>query len=122
MGVKVKSLVTDRHQGVSKYLREEKTNIVHQFDIWHFSKNIKKKLVKAGKKKNLEIIKDWIKSIINHFWWCCKTCAGSADVLRERWMSLMFHISNKHRWVGYKHFKRCEHKKLTKSEIKKGSG
>ena len=40
MGVKVKSLVTDRHQGVSKYLRKEKTNIVHQFDIWHFSKNI----------------------------------------------------------------------------------
>ena len=34
-------------------------------------------------------------------------------------MSIMFHISNKHRWVGYKHFKKCAHKKLTKRERKK---
>ena len=119
LGVEVESLVTDRHQGVTKWLREEKNEISHQFDIWHFSKNIKKKLLKAAKKKDCEIINDWIKAIINHFWWCCKTCDGSVDVLRERWMSLMFHVSNKHRWVGYKHFKRCAHKKLTKKEIKK---
>ena len=34
-------------------------------------------------------------------------------------MSLMFHISNKHRWVGYKHFKHCIHKKLSKKDMKK---
>ena len=109
LGVKVKSLVTDRHQGVTKYLCEEKSEIEHQYDIWHFSKNVKKKLVQAAKKKDCAIINDWIKAIINHFWWCCKSCDGSVDVLRERWMSLMFHISNKHRWVGYKHFKHCIH-------------
>ena len=119
MSVKVKSIVTDRHQGVTKYLREEKKSIIHQFDIWHFTKNIKKALLKAAKKKDCEIINDWVKAIINHFWWCCKTCGGSEEVLRERWTSLMFHISNKHRWVGYKHFKRCEHKKLSKREMKK---
>ena len=53
-----------------------------------------------------------------HFWWCCKTCDGCVDTLRERWTSLMFHISNRHRWVGYKHFKRCAHKKLSNKEMK----
>ena len=118
MSINVNSLVTDRHPGVTKYLREEKQNILHQFDIWHFSKNIKKALSKAGKKKDCEIINDWTKAIINHFWWCCKTCDGSEEILRERWTSLMFHISNRHRWVGYKHFKQCIHQRLSKKDIK----
>ena len=46
---KIKSLTTDRHPQIIKYMRE-KTKIKHQFDIWHVSKSIKKKLVAAAKK------------------------------------------------------------------------
>ena len=31
----------------------------------------------------------------------------------------MFHISNKHEWVGYDYYKKCEHPKLTKKEMKR---
>ena len=34
-------------------------------------------------------------------------------------MSLMFHISNKHTWVGYNHFEKFVHPKLTNRQIKK---
>ena len=119
LGVEPRSITTDRHPGVTKYLREDRPDIIHQYDIWHFTKNIKKALLKAGKKKNCEIINDWVKAIINHFWWCCSSCNGNYEDLKERWMSLMFHISNKHTWVGYNHFEKCAHPKLTNQQIKK---
>ena len=40
LGVKARSITTDRHQGVTKYLREERQDIIYQYDIWHFTKNI----------------------------------------------------------------------------------
>jgi len=50
-GISVNSLTTDRHKQVRKYLRTEKKEVTHQFDIWHFGKNIKKKLTKYAKQK-----------------------------------------------------------------------
>ena len=40
--IQVDSLTTDRHSQIRKYMREERKDINHQFDIWHVSKNIKK--------------------------------------------------------------------------------
>ena len=99
-------------------MREERKDVKHQYDIWHFTENIKKALLKAAKKKNCDIINRWIKGIINHFW-CCSRCGGNYQQLQENWMSIMFHIRNKHKWVGYNHYKKCKHPMLTKSQIKK---
>ena len=41
-GVVPEQIATDRHAQVRKYLKEEEPNITHQFDVWHFAKNIKK--------------------------------------------------------------------------------
>jgi len=35
---KIKSIVTDRHRGILKFLREEKPSIQSFNDIWHTSK------------------------------------------------------------------------------------
>ena len=43
-GINIASLTTDRLKQVRKYMREERKDVTHQFDIWHVSKNIKKKL------------------------------------------------------------------------------
>ena len=92
------SLVTDRHLQVHKYLRENKPQINHQFDISHIAKNLKKKLSILGKKKDCEIINAWIKPIINHFWRLCATCNGCFDILTKRRLSLLCHIPEKHQW------------------------
>ena len=92
--------------------------MTHQFDVWHFAKNIKKMLLAACKKSSCKILEKWIKSIGNYFWWSCATCEGDAQILRERWISVLFHIQNKHRSTGHEKFQKCIHPRLTKKQIK----
>ena len=70
-GITVNSLTTDRHKQVRSYMKKEKSEITHQFDIWHVGKSIKKKLTKYAKQKRYRELFPWIKAILNHFWWCC---------------------------------------------------
>ena len=37
-GVTINKLVTDRHLQVSSYIANEKTTIVHEYDVWHVAK------------------------------------------------------------------------------------
>ena len=70
------------------------------------------------KKTPCKIIEKWIKSIGNHLWWCCATCEEDEELLREKWISVLFHVQNKHKWTGHEEFKKCVHPRLTKKEIK----
>ena len=97
-----------------KCIREECPNINHQFETWHVCKNIRKKLSKAAKKKSTSILNKWIKSICNHFWWSCATCGGCEHMLRKKWTSILFHIQNKHNWLGNRFFHNCGHMELSK--------
>ncbi|XP_064460777.1 uncharacterized protein LOC135370836 isoform X1 [Ornithodoros turicata] len=49
--VGVRSLTTDRHPSVRKYMRTSHPEVNHQFDVWHVSKGIRKKLMSASKEK-----------------------------------------------------------------------
>ena len=66
--IHIDRLTTDRHMQIRKYMREEENSISHQFDVWHFNKNIKTKLLNASKRKSCVELKKWIKSICNHLW------------------------------------------------------
>ena len=37
----IQQITTDRHIQIKKYMREEE-DVDHQFDVWHFRKNVKK--------------------------------------------------------------------------------
>ena len=92
----INQLITDRNTGIQKYMREEESKITHQFDVWHFAKNIKKKLHAVSKKKSCSILQKWIKSISNHFWWTCATSRGDEELLHEKWLTVLFHVQNIH--------------------------
>ena len=117
LGMSFISLTTDRHKQVRKYMRTVKKYIAHQFDVWHMGRNIKKKLTKASKKNSCKELNDWIKSIINHFWWCCATSHGNPKELKEKWASILYHITDKHSWKGNEIYKKCEHKELKKKDV-----
>ena len=52
-GFKIRSVTTDRHIKIRAFLEEILLNIIQQFDVWHVSKKIKKKLSrKLAKCKN----------------------------------------------------------------------
>ena len=65
-------------------MREEESKLTHQFDVWHFVYNIKKRLHKVGENKSCT------KSISNHFWWASATCKGDEELLHEKWLSFYF--------------------------------
>ena len=87
-GVIVASITTDRHKQIKKVLREKYQHILHQFDVWNFSKNVKKHFCKTAQLKRREILWPWIKSIINHIWWSCTTCEGKGQLIREKWTGI----------------------------------
>ena len=66
--INISSLTTDRHKQVRSFLRKNWKDVRHQFDVWHFAKNMKKRLLKATKKKCYCELGPWIKAITNHFW------------------------------------------------------
>ena len=115
-GIRIDQLTTDRHTQIKKYMRECEPTINHQFDIWHVCKNVKKKLAAASKKKPNAILTGWIKSICNHFWWSCATCNDDPQILKEKWISILFHIQNKHQWSGNMVFHACCHGELSNNK------
>ena len=119
IGVAIKQITTDRHKQIRKYIREEEKDIKQQFDVWHFCKNIRKKLTAAAKKKSCSELSGWIKSICNHLWWAAATCEGDVTMLREKWTSILFHVQNKHRWTSCSKFHKCAHARLKKKDARK---
>ena len=97
-------------------MENNRNYIKHQFDIWHVGENIKKKLAKKAKKRACNDLNKWIKSVIDHFWWCCASCNNNPVLLREKWVSIRYHIKNKHRWEDATMYKECEHPPLEKKE------
>lgn len=94
--LEISKVVTDRHAGIGKMMREDFKGIEHEYDIWHFAKSIKKKLTKLAKK--FPELKPWFKNITNHFWFCCQKCNGDGDLLLELWHSTLLHMTNQHTW------------------------
>src|SRR5664279_839269 len=107
-GLKINTLATDRHVGVRSLMKEKYPEINHQFDVWHFAKNITKKLHGKAQKKGATELMPWIHSINNHLYWCSRTCCGDPQLLKEKWMSCVHHVVNRHHWNGER-MTQCEH-------------
>ena len=118
-GVKVAVISTDRHPQIKKEMRVNHGDISHAFDPWHLAKSVSKKLSAASKKSGCSDLAPWIPSIVNHLWWCAETCGKDPDVLREKWLSVIHHVTNRHEWPGNRHFHRCEHEQLTPEQQRK---
>ncbi|KAM4771747.1 gem-associated protein 6 isoform 2-T2 [Rhinophrynus dorsalis] len=112
----IKAIATHRHVGIKKIMREKYNQIKHEYDVWYYSKGLKKQLFAASNKRKCSEIAEWITFINNHFWWCCSTSNGDHNVLREKWQSLLFHITDQHQWEHTQVFHSCVHRPLTTRE------
>ncbi len=125
--VNVATVATDRHITIASIMRKEFPDISHQFDVWHVAKNFVKNLKAHSKKKGFELLGAWIKHLVNHLWWCCANCEGSADLLKEMWLSCLNHIRNVHSWTENTLFHECRHPPLSEEDredimwLKRGS-
>ncbi|XP_063077476.1 uncharacterized protein LOC134467554 [Engraulis encrasicolus] len=112
-GLSIDLIATDRSPSIRKIMREEFPQIRHEFDPWHVAKGILKKLMPLANKKDNRLLQGWIRSILNHFWFCCSTCEGSAEQLVQRWTSLLHHICGEHEWEEDGVKRRCYHAPLS---------
>jgi len=94
-------------------MTKEYLDIDHCYDVWHVSKGkiivaknciqvswyipqvSKKKLSKAAKYKDCELINDWVKSITNHMYWCAASSQGGEEMV-TCWRSLINHLCDQH--------------------------
>ncbi|XP_078356850.1 uncharacterized protein LOC144641691 [Oculina patagonica] len=116
--VHIDRIATDRHVSISSYMNKEHPEINHQYDVWHLSKWVVKKLTSKAQQKGCEELSPWIQSISNHLWWCAATCGGNVQLLKEKWKSVLNHIVNKHKWSGNTHFHKCDHRHIPSAEAK----
>ncbi|XP_044172506.1 uncharacterized protein LOC114961035 [Acropora millepora] len=118
-GIKVDTISTDRHPQIKKEMRVNHGEIEHQFDPWHLAKSVSKKLAKASKKSGCNDLAPWIPSIVNHLWWSAESCNRDPDVLREKWLSVIHHVTNRHEWPGNRYFHKCQHDRLSPEQQRK---
>ena len=112
-GVSIKKFISDRHAGISKWLRETQGGTKHFFDIWHVARSITKKMMKAGKENGCEIILQWIKGVRNHIYWCAtSTKEGFEEMILAKWKSFVYHVANRHTGHPNTLFPDCAHEEL----------
>lgn len=80
-----------------------------------------KKLEAAGRKKGCKKVKDWARSVSNHMYWCASSSGGDGELVQQKWLSILNHVTNVHEGHGDK-FPKCEHGDLEDRDwMKKGN-
>ena len=111
--LQINTFATDRHIQIRSMMKTNYSSINHQFDIFHVCKNLKKKLIKISNQSGCGDIASWIKSICNHLWWSCASSEGDVKMVREKWLSLIHHISNCHIFLCNDIYTQCAHDELS---------
>ena len=108
-GAKIQVVATDCHIGIAADMRRHHPDKTHQFDVWHLAKSITKKITSKSKEKECEELLNWSKSISNHLHWCAETCDGNKELLREKWISVLYHVADIHSWDSANLYHECQH-------------
>ncbi|XP_039681954.1 uncharacterized protein LOC120575300 [Perca fluviatilis] len=88
--LKVVEFCMDAHVQIAALLNPDKgrykdLRIHHSLDMW------------AGKVKGQSLLIHWLRDIVNHFWWCCKTAETFQQFL-ALWIGVLHHVCNNHTW------------------------
>uniref|UniRef100_A0A8C5MFU6 THAP-type domain-containing protein n=1 Tax=Leptobrachium leishanense TaxID=445787 RepID=A0A8C5MFU6_9ANUR len=117
-GIEVLYIATDRHPSIQKVMREEYSDMEHQFDVRHYTKTLNKKLCALARKRNNKALEPWVSPITRYFWFITEYCKGNVFLLKELWNSTVYHVSNCHSWANGKYTKKCLHADLSEEEVK----
>ena len=66
-GLSIHQLATDRHPQITSFMQKHYPSVEHQYNIWHVSKGVSKKLAKQGKQKACQSLLPWIPSNLQSF-------------------------------------------------------
>ena len=110
VGITVAVFISDRHRGIAKWIRESQAETLHFFDIWHIARSIGKAMLKLSKENGCHKIKEWMKGVRNHLYWCAtSTKQGFENLILAKWKSFICHVANKHDHHPDSLFTKCAH-------------
>lgn len=113
---------TDSSPSVATLIRTLFPDILHERDVYHVEKRIKKELLKNAHQRGNHALYAWLKPVLNQLWWAAQNCNKTSTELREKWISTIYHITDKHKWDHFELYKECAHDELTVDERKKKNG
>ncbi|XP_064645235.1 uncharacterized protein LOC135498761 isoform X1 [Lineus longissimus] len=115
-------LTTDGHKSVEKWLREEQSDTIkHYFDVWHVAKGLRKRLKPITMNRRFQLVNKWLKSIINHLYWCAMTRNNDQSLILAKWRSIVNHIAGVHTHEENELFPKCIHSRIPRQWFKKGT-
>ena len=117
IGLKIRVLVTDRSRAVRKTLIKEYKYIKHEFDPWHYVKNIKNKIYSFSGRKDCKILLLWQKSVINTIWYALADNKGNPERAKQVLVSILNHVSNIHSFSELPLFDQCAHEPLEEERV-----
>ena len=132
-GIEINAFISDRHRGIGKWVRKNMLETRHfcvacckMYATTSVSFNdalindfaFRKKVEALAKTKECEIVGKWIKSIVNHIYWCAaSTPDGDSNMVKCKWISLDNHLHNVHEGNSSS-FPTCLHGPLPKPRRK----
>ncbi|CAC5401168.1 unnamed protein product [Mytilus coruscus] len=76
--IPIKTIITDGHKMIAKWIREQMPETTHHLDVWH-----------VAKEKDCKDLQPWIKSIVNNLYWTAASSTGQdPDVIVAKWYSI----------------------------------
>lgn len=94
-------------------MRTEFPHIIHQYE-----KGIRTKLLKLANQRGCYELHPWIQAVKNHLWYCCHNCDHRPESLKERWMSIIYHVTNQHCLNMFDFVQQCDHPPLNKEQTR----
>ena len=65
---------------------------------------------KLSLQKDCQLLKEWMKAIINHLYWVASsTPNGDGKLMLEKWRGMVNHLHNVHDHQENTMFKKCQH-------------
>lgn len=68
-----------------------------------------------GKRRGCGLVNLWLRSIVNHLYWCAGSSGGDGELCLQKWLSLVNHIQNVHEGHSSK-YPKCNHGPLPNKE------
>ncbi|XP_072276500.1 uncharacterized protein [Pyxicephalus adspersus] len=115
-GLTIETVCTAKHHNLQCTMEEQYNSISHKYDIWEYCKSFRKKLTAASRKIGCAKIAKWIPELTNHLHYSTCSASNQVQLVHQKWLSYLYHITGQHSWDDFREFGACAHRPLTPEE------
>ncbi|XP_077323570.1 uncharacterized protein LOC143958002 [Lithobates pipiens] len=115
-GFSIETICTAKHRDLQCMMGERYNSVSHKYDIWEYCKGFRKKLTAASRKIGCAKISQWIPELTNHLYYSTCSTSNQVQLVHQKWLSYLYHITGQHSWDDFREFKACAHRPLTPEE------